>query len=214
MYSTAELLEIYLLKYRRCPILHVGTLELTDSPASASLAERIIYPPVQSIKLVSDVSDNTDLVQFIANRKEVTSDKVLLDLSGFSKELKSLMGKEEWEMPSIGSFFVAADGFLDFRTSEMIFEPGNPVAAEWVIHPAASHNMRVGDKETNSVAMAELLRNRDKSQRQWWWIAALLIALISAGLIGYYYANPHPSVAGGNATPINIKPSAPTYSTE
>lgn len=214
MHSTEELLEIYLLKYRRCPILHVGTLELTDLPASASMAERVIYPPVQTVKLVSDVLDNTDLVQFIANRREVTSDKVLMELSGFSKELKFLIGKEEREMPSIGSFFVAADGFLDFRASEKIFEPGKPVPAEWVIHPAASHNMKVGDKETNSVEMTELLRNRDISQRQWWWIAALLIALVSAGLIGYYYSNPHPTVSGGNATPISIKPSTPTYTTE
>jgi len=214
MNSTEELLEIYLLKYRRCPILHVGTLQLQDTPASASMAERVIYPPGQTVKLVPDVSDNTDLVQFIADRREVTTDKVLHDLSSFSKELKFLFGKEEKVMPSIGKFFISDDGYLDFYPSEKTFQSQPPVQAEWVIHPEASHQMQVGDREMNSIEMTALLNDRDKARRQWWWVAPLLIALIAAGIAGYYFANPHPSITGGNATPISIKPAPNTYSAE
>lgn len=214
MQSIDELLEIYLIKYKRCPVLHIGTLALEDTPASASLAERVIYPPGQTVKLLPDITDTTDLLEFVANRQEVTSEKVLQDLSSFSKELKLLMGNEVRKMPSIGNFYVTPDGYLDFTCAESAFLPAKPVRAEWVIHADATHQIRVGDKETNSTEMTTFLSERDKISKSWWWIAALFLALTSAGLIGFYYVNPHPSNSGGNEQPINIKPTTTTYATD
>ena len=214
MQSIDELIEIFLLKYRRCPVLHVGTLSLTDTPASASLTEKVIYPPGQSVSLLPDVMDNSDLLEFISRRREISADLALQELSAFSRELKLLMVKEEKQMPSIGCFFIAPDGYLDFKSSEATFAPGIPVRAEWVIHPEASHSIRVGDKETNTTEMSAYFNERGKSKRQWGWLIPLIMALVAAGLIGYYYSRPHPSETGGNGTPISVKPVETTYSTE
>lgn len=212
MNATDELLEIFLSKYNRCPIPGIGTLELVNTPANASLADRTIQAPVTAIKLNSNVADTDELVTFISKRKGLGNDEANQELISFAKELKTLTGPEERTLPNLGSFFINSDGSIEFRSSS-IFQSQPPVPAEWVIHPAASHNMKVGDMETNSVAMAARLRDRDIKVRSYWWIAALLVFLTAGSLIGYYYKNPRQLGIGANSGKITLKPITSTYTT-
>ena len=213
MHTTEELLEIFLSKYDRCPIPGIGTLEIVKTSASASLADRTIYPPQCSVKLhAAAASDSKDFIGFISKRKGLGRDEAEQALTTFTQELKHLRFPEERPLPNVGSFYVNSNGELDFRPAAF-FEPGKAVPGEWVIHPAASHTMKVGDIETNSVAMAAKLRERDIRKRSFWWIAALLVLLISAGLIAYYYTNPHPAGIGANISPVKTKPVSSTYTT-
>jgi hypothetical protein len=56
--------------------------------------------------------------------------------------------------------------------------------------------MLVGDTQTNTVAMSELL-NEEAPKKSRWWIAALVMALIGLALLFYYYSR-HPLGEFGN----------------
>jgi len=213
MHSTEELIELFLSKYNYCPIPRVGTLELKTSSATPLFAERLIQPPVQSVRLVSDEKNPSDLIDFISAYSNQTSTKISERLMSFSDELKALSGVVEKEMPSIGSFFVSDDGYLEFKSSDSLFKPDGAILAERVVHPDVVHEMRVGDIETNSAEMRARLNDIDKKKKQWWWIPFVIVLALSIGILAYYYSTHHSFNPGENAAPVPVKSTSPTYST-
>lgn len=83
--------------------------------------------------------------------------------------------------------------------------------AERVIHPDVAHQILVGDKETNSTAMAELL-NDDSVAKSRWWIAAVIMAVLGLVTIFVYYSQ-NAAGATGNAMPVEPTTAPKTYST-
>ena len=89
------------------------------------------------------------------------------------------------------------------------FFPDAP--AQRVIHPDTPHQMLVGDTETNSATMTEILNQETIGKRKWG-IAAFVFAILGATIILIYFINTH-SRSFGNTNPVIPVQESKTYST-
>ncbi|MEO6488666.1 MAG: hypothetical protein ABIO04_01905 [Ferruginibacter sp.] len=206
-----ELIELYLFKYRKCPLLELGTLEIVDSSAVASLAERMIYAPLISIRFVNTAMPADHFINFIANNKKVTKNAATLLLKEYCVTLRNMDAYGETKFLTAGKFYVNEDGQLVFKPADTPGEFLPVVYAERVIHTDASHSMTVGDKETTSAEMTAYYSENDLASRDKWWIPALIIFLIAAIAIGYFFNADPGANTFGNRQKIQIKPDSATY---
>lgn len=185
-----ELIQSYLYKNFKCPLPQVGTLKVTSIKAVAWYAEKKIVAPRQQVNFLDAVSPAEDFISFIADRKSITESEAIKLLDEYCKNLKNLPASEESQLSHTGKFFVNAEGVLVFKANEIpgYFLP--PVHAEQVLHQDASHNMVVGDKETNSAEMAAYFADAANSRKEKWWIAALILAAIGITAL-LFYLNKH-----------------------
>lgn len=118
----------------------------------------------------------------------------------------------ETRLPHTGKFYVNADGNLVFKTMEIprAFLP--ELSVERVIHPAASHAMVVGDKETTTTEMAAYYSDIDPASKDKWWIWAICLAVVAAGLLFLHFKDQTNTIATGNKQQIEISPLLKTYS--
>jgi hypothetical protein len=72
---------------------------------------------------------------------------------------------EELPFSSAGSFYRDENEDLQFKTVSLPGAYFPEVVAERVIHPDVAHNILVGDTETNSAAMTELLNTGEEKKR-------------------------------------------------
>lgn len=185
-----ELIQSYLYKNAKCPLPQVGTLKVTSIKAVAWYAEKKIVAPRQQVNFSDAVTAADDFISFIADRKNITESEAMKLLSDYCRNLKNLAAREESQLLQTGKFFVNDEGVLVFKANEIhgYFMP--PVPAEQVLHQEASHNMVVGDKETNSAEMAAFFADAANSRKEKWWIAALILAAIGIAAL-LFYLNQH-----------------------
>lgn len=182
-----ELIESYLYKNNKCPLPEVGTLKVTSIKAVAWYAEKKIVAPRQQVNFSDAVSSPEDFISFIAEREKITGIEAGQLLSNYCKKLKNLHGQEESHLSNTGRFFVNAEGILVFKANEIpgLYMP--PVHAEQVLHQEATHNMVVGDKETNSTEMAAYFAEAANRRKDNWWLYALILAAIGIAACWFYF---------------------------
>jgi hypothetical protein len=206
-----ELIELYLFKNRKCPLPELGTLVIIETNAVASLAERKIHAPVSYIQFIESTMQPDDFIDFIAINKNISIEEAAALLKQYCSSLQNMDAYGETRLQDAGKFYVNADGMLIFKAIEIpkIFFPD--VNAERVIHPDASHNMRVGDKETTSAEMTAYYTDAGSTNKNKWWITAIVLIIIAAvALIMYFNDNGNTSTFG-NQQPIIPKASTTTY---
>lgn len=197
-----DLLTSYLYTYRNCPLPTVGTLLVQPGNAVAEQSEQQMFAPVPNIQFVSKENNADELLQYISSKKNIDIQQASDQLSSYCDKLQEMQPYEEIKLGSAGNFYITPEGELHFKSAEIpsAFIPS--VRAERVIHPEASHQMLVGDTQTNTSTMAELLDNHGNSRRpKWIWVAA---GLGLAGLIALavYIMNRQPGNLFGNAAAV------------
>jgi hypothetical protein len=206
-----KLLSAYLFEYKNCPLPSVGSLLLQPGHAKYLPGENKMLAPVPFVELAAHEAATDNLLRFIAFKKNISIGEADIKLGAFCKRLTSMQAYEELPFDTAGSFYMDENGKLHFKTLSVptAFLPA--VAAERVIHPDVAHSMLVGDKETNSTAMSELL-NDETVSRSRWWIAAIILAVLALIIVFiYYYQNE--AGATGNAMPVKPAPAPKTYTT-
>ena len=181
-----QLIELYLYKNKKCPLPQVGTLQLSTSNAVAWYADKRMEAPMPVIKLSETVLPADDFISFIAARKNVSiaeAGKLLADYCG---NLKKLDSNSESILHQTGRFYVNPEGLLIFKANELPAEFLPSVNAERVLHQEVSHNIVVGDKETNSVEMAAFYADAANSRKEKWWIFAIILAIAGLSAIAYH----------------------------
>lgn len=207
-----DLIELYLFKNKQCPLPSLGVLKITDSDAVAQFSEGRIDAPVPIIKFFETPIPPDDFIEFIAAQKNIGIAESSALLKQYCNTLQNMDAYNEKKLPHAGKFYVNADGNLVFKTMELpkLFQPDIPV--QRVIHPASSHTMVVGDKETTSTEMAAYYSDMESGAKDRWWIWAAALAIVSAAAL-FFYFNDKPDMNGyGNTRKIEILPEAKTYS--
>ena len=206
-----KLLTAYLYEYKNCPLPSVGSLVLQPGHAKYLPGENKILAPVPFIELSDTENSSDSLLQFLAYKKNISIPEANLKLHSFCSQLKELKANEEFPFSSAGSFFMDENEQLQFKSLALSPSFFPETKAERVIHPDVAHQILVGDKETNSTAMTELL-NDDSVAKSRWWIAAVIMAVLGLVTIFVYYSQ---NAAGdtGNAMPVEPTTAPKTYST-
>ena len=191
-----KLLATYLFQYNICALPTIGALVLRPGNAQTIAGEKRIIGPMPHIELSQKEISPVELTDFIARHQNISTATAQHLLAQYCEAIKQLPPFGELGMHTAGSFYVDEHAVLHFKSAPIpaVFSP--EVLAERVIHLDTPHQMLVGDTQTNTVAMSELL-NEEAPIKSRWWIAALVMALIGSALLFYYYSR-HPLGEFGN----------------
>ena len=206
-----KLLTSYLYNFKNCPLPTVGSLVLQTGTASSQQSEKKILAPQPHVQFVSKEINADGLLQFIADSKNIEVSAASDQLSRYCDSLLEMQPYEEIKLDSAGSFYLADDGELSFKYTVLPASFFPAVNAERVIHPDVSHEMLVGDTQTNTATMAELLDTRQDTRRPKWIWAAVGLGLAAVLALVIYSLNRTGNNAFGNSSGINVTEAPATY---
>ncbi len=199
----------FLSRKRKCILPGVGQFSLHDEEPVFDQASQVIHPPVTTVNFREDAGYSTEFEDYVARQENISVPEAANAYRSFSDSLFSLKQDEEFTIPLLGAFFADGTGKLRFRQA-VIRSYRQAVPAIRVVHPEASHAILVGDRESDSVEMTELLHHDEDPQRSKWWIAAIVILLASLAAIFIHYSK-HDGF--GNNRKVSPAPEPETYTT-
>jgi len=156
---------------KRTALPGIGLLELQEIPAKFDFPTQQMLAPQQVIHF-SPVTEKEELLNNRSAISQLVKDQLL------SNGVANIQG--------LGTF-TYANGTIDFTPAAFPEAFTQPVRAVKVMHKDAVHQMLVGDRETNTAVMQELL-NGQQSTKIIWWRAALVAGLLAGAALGYYLA--------------------------
>ncbi len=194
-----EYLNAFLFQNENCPLPGVGTLYLEKQPARFEDAGQKIIAPNYSIVLNPDVLPPGLLYSFVAQSAKTTEIQAEKDIQGFCNKIISLPTEGKIELNGSGNFYRDEEGILLFHEMNLQKELFPDLEVQKLVRKNEEHSILVGDKETTNNRMTEFFAEDSSVKSDRWWIAALIIFIISAALIIWHYTGfNHPSIFGNH----------------
>lgn len=139
----------YLLQYKSVAVPFVGRLQLVQRSPVLNIADKKIEPPSYVVQLESpdDIADHQ--WQFLQEATAADKDTVRKNLDLFGHTIKTQMAN--------GGFDWKGIGLIKHDTQELLVSvPAfEPLTAEKVIRQNATHNVLIGDHETNTARLRQ-----------------------------------------------------------
>jgi hypothetical protein len=184
-----DILNSYLILHKSISIPGLGTIYVERVPANSDFVNRQILPPgyqfrfdKYSMLLIKSSSATSPLKNILPILKPSVC------ITNGPYELRNqLKGEEPVEWKGIGKLHQDANGEIHFHPQKSERIPMKPVAAQRVVRNNTAHTMLVGDKETTTLAMSEMLTEVTSIKKRWW-IYALIIAVIAAAILIYRFS--------------------------
>lgn len=174
-----------------CTLPGIGTLSVDTKPAELDFPNARILPPVESISFEPSTNAQAD-----------TPNK----FSDISYAIQEKLDKgEKVEINGVGTFFKNNIGIIKFIPEILHNSFYKPVHAERVIRENAVHSVLVGDTETTSTVMTDLL-NTEEEIKDRWWIWAAAIGIIALSIVGYNYYNNNKMFSNNSAVTLQQEP--------
>lgn len=208
-----NLITSYLIQSGECVLPGIGSFSLVSTPSSLDVANKEILPPVTEYRF-SDIGGQPGetLIQYIAFKNGIDNQTALDELKDFCAQLKERINSGE-KIPFNSIGILLKDSF-----GNIFFEPENhqyfkSVPAIRVVHKEAKHAMIVGDKETDSSTMNEILNSESevRNGNSFWKIAAIVLFLIGLGILIYHFSTSSSENPLGNNKKIIPQPKSETY---
>ena len=206
-----KLLTTYLYQNKNCPLPGVGSLLMHPGHAEFLPGQKKMLAPIPYLELSNSEVSSDGLIDFIAAQKQINTAEADTLLSNYCNRIKSLPSTEEFSLPALGSFYKDENEDLQFKPTSLPASFFREVAAERVIHPDVAHSILVGDTQTNSAAMTELLNTGEEQKRSRWWIAAVIMGSIAAISLIIYFTNHNPSGLFGSIKTAEATQSSKSY---
>ncbi len=206
-----DLIGLYLFRNKKCPVPSIGFLKVIENHATIFYRDGKIEPPLTSIKLINDPIPDQDFLRFIASKKNISIDEANGLLNQFGERLQHMGTFDETVLPSIGKFYVNAEGNLVFKPIDLPHQFLPVIKTEEVIHPPVAHLMVVGDKESTTTEMAAFYSETGAKINDRWWIWATCLAIIAAAMLFFHYNDKGQTIEFGNSRQIEILQPAKTY---
>jgi len=203
----------FLILYKQLPVPGIGTFLLERKSATSDFYNRKIDPPAYSIGFQTAViPPSRKFFTWLANVLNMSDREAIIHFNDFIFEMKNKISAGEiinWN--GIGSLKKGLAGEIKFTPVDTRTFFDQPVIAEKMIREKAEHTVRVGEDERTSTQMTELL-NQPVEKRSYWWDLALVITLVAAMFIGWYFSEHglNPSAAANQKKLAPVDP-AMTY---
>lgn len=208
-----ELITSYLIQAKDCSLPGIGTFKKVNKPAFLDMANQKMFPPTEEITF-SERADKIpdEMIKYISVKKHIDSSESKNQIKEWCGAIKDKLALGETVVfESIGSVQKDSAGNVVFERQKYLtlFEP---VIAERVIHKEREHAVLVGDKETTSSAMNQLLNEEPVEEKDASWKVIALVLLLVALLIIFFHAFANSSSnKTGNQTAFPINEPSPTY---
>ena len=206
-----QLIANYLFQYKNCPLPQIGTLHILSASATSEIGTQKIIPPSHTISFSKDITDSTNLTEFIAANKNISIDEAAYQLKNITDEIINLQDGEDFSLIGVGVFVRFQNSNLTFNQLQTNDFFALPVYAERVIHPDDSHAILVGDKETDRNTMTEFFTETESVKKDKWWLWAAALFVISAILILYYLNNKNQNQSFGISYKYQLNEASKQY---
>lgn len=182
-----EVLNGYLIQHKSISIPGLGTIYLERMPAMNDFTNRQVHPPSYRFRFDKyfDAPDK-DFFHFLAANKNIPEYEAIKQYNEFAYDLRNRIRQEErFEWPEVG-VLTKDGGEIHFESTTPLTYL-QPVTAERVIRQDAQHAILVGDKETTTQDMSELLSEGTFVERESWWIYALILFAIGVVILFFHF---------------------------
>jgi hypothetical protein len=194
-----ELIASYLFQEKSTSLPGIGSLTLHNSGAVTDFTNKKILAPHPVIHFENNETGSGSLLEFISKKNNCNLPEAAADLDSFCVHLKKEMASDSGaKLEGVGDLFINPAGEIVFRQVEIPSEFLQPVQADWVIHQASEHAMRVGDKEVTNTEMSEYY-NLEPAAKEHWWIWAIILGIAGIAAILIYLGDANAPGIFGNA---------------
>ncbi len=197
-----QLISAYLFQCKTCPLPGLGTLAITNGNVQSDFINKKLLAPTPKIYFDNKETPADTLVDFIAEKNNVTAMQAIEQLGNFCSSVKRQLNTDNTALINgVGNLYIDAAGNIQFNQAEIdtFFLPA--VTTERVIHTEGVHNILVGDKETTSIQMGAYY-DEPATPKNYWWVWVVAIAAVAIALILYYVNMPGSSPLFGNTVAL------------
>jgi len=189
-----QLVAEYLIQKKSFSLPGIGTIYIERVPAQSDFISRQLLPPFYHYRFDRhfDLPDREFFI-FLGARKGLVEQEAIRQYNEWAEQLReSLSSRKTSKLEGIGVLKKEAGGELRFEATNHPKSFDIKVYAERLIRSNASHHMLVGDRETTSVVMNDLLHDDHTVRKRAWWIYVLVIIVLlaMAALVYFFYNRP------------------------
>lgn len=126
-----------------------------------------------------DYNFTPEFTDYISRHLNCTREEAIHQSEVWMAEIRNKLDqKDPVNITGMGSLYKDSDGNIRFRNSETI--PLFPnIPADRVIREEEVHKVLVGEKESDSTQMMQLLNETQPGPKSKWWIAAVVLFFVS-----------------------------------
>lgn len=212
-----ELINSFIIQSKECRLRGIGKFESVMHPAQADIANKQITPPLEEkVFTPREEKISDELVKYAAAKNSISLEEAFEKIKEWCVETNTkLKNGEEIFFPLLGFLKTNQSGKISFQALKT-FPFYEPITVERVVHKNSTHNVLVGDRETDSSVMTRFFNEEempDKVKRNAWKIISLVLFVIGLLLLIFYFYT-HSFSLSGIGTQVKVTPQSPpaTYS--
>lgn len=201
-----EMLYQYLILNSELCLPGIGMIRVQRNSSDYDFGERIFTGPSFTFSL--DGNEGTPSPHFYTWMRSVLNlpeEEVIQRVHDFAADLKNkIVAAGQADFLPAGILFRKENGAIVLDANLIVPESELPVFAEKVIRENAAHYLRVGEKETTTEGMQELLTEHTAKKNPDW-IIAIILTLLALFYSGWYLSQKGFSPAAtGNQSVIRV----------
>lgn len=183
-----ELIIQYFVQYKKVGLPGLGVLVAEPVPARFDAASQVMVPPRMQFQWQpksGEAEGIQSLTGFVSRHSQMSEEDSFEAITGFCTKVKrTLEEKGEFSWAGLGKLVQISGGTTGFVPDAALEAYLPQLEAVRVVRTGISHQMLVGDKETNSAEMQQMLLEEEEPYTEGrWWIAALMLGLMATALI-------------------------------
>ncbi|MGB8193067.1 MAG: hypothetical protein WCF67_14160 [Chitinophagaceae bacterium] len=183
-----EVLNGYLIQHKSISIPGLGTIYVERLPAMNDFTNRQLHPPSYRFRFDKyfDAPDK-DFFTFLASNTGIPEYEAIKQYNEFAYDVRNRIRQEDkFTWPEVGVLSKEMSGEIHFESlGPEVYQ--QPVPAVRVIRQDASHAMLVGDQETTTQDMSELLSEETIVEKESWWIYALILFALALCMLFFHF---------------------------
>jgi nucleoid DNA-binding protein len=187
-----QLLYKYLIINKHVTLPGVGVFYIQRQPAKHDYANKLFTSPNFHIEFnASNELPDKRFYEFVSKERGLNEAEAAKNLHAFSNRLtEEVKANRTVELPGIGMLKINASGQLTFESTNILTTYFPPTVAETVLNEKSQSAVSIKNgtktpKET--ILLNESLEEEEVKSKIYWWVYAIILALLGAGAIGYYY---------------------------
>jgi hypothetical protein len=183
-----NLLTQYFIQNKELLLPGVGYLKATEEPARYDGSLQQMLPPEYKFKWQPGEDAHISLqplLGYISRQTQWPEEVCFSALENMVKDIKaSLEVSGEWQWPHMGKLVHLSGGKVGFVPNGFATPYYRKLQATRVVRKDRTHQMLVGDKETDTLKMQqELYPEREETTTHRWWVPALILGTFTLTLI-------------------------------
>ena len=187
----------YLVHYHNVSIPEVGSVKLQREPARHDVAEKLIYPPLYSIKFDRSENVKKHQLEYIAVESGSDLNAVEHKLQKLGKEFRTEVQLKSFSWNKIGLFTDRNATALSFQPTAIVIEVLQPIVANKVIRGNAQHTVLIGENEMLKGGILDEIIAPVKRKKYVLLIGWMLVLLAIAFIVFYLYSEGFQSLSSG-----------------